>query len=45
MDANYDENKVDDIFSTNTGIEIEEHEIKETNKNLKISIIDDEILI
>lgn len=52
MDANYDENKLDeikmnddDIFSINTGIEIEEHKIKETNKNLKISIIDDEILI
>lgn len=50
MGANYDENKLDeikmdDIFSINTGIEIEEHEIKETNKNLKISIIDDEILI
>lgn len=50
MDANYgenksDETKMDDIFSINTGIEIEEHEIKETNKSLKISIIDDEILI
>lgn len=37
--------KCKECIGINTGIEIEEHEIKETNKNLKISIIDDEILI